>query len=252
VIKLAIMLLIGLGWVFAYAEEPIPITYSGTMDRVIFDGRWTFEQEWKQSSLDTYLYEDGNKMIILRSAHQGDFVYIFIDAVTDESLNNKLDYATICFDSENNKNTIPNYDDRCFTATLGSDTGMALQGDPNEGFKQIENHPDFIAIGGISDINDRYSGVPHAGYEFKIPTDIIGRNNVYGFYFLVYDDNTKKHYTYPDIPSSDAQISTPDTWGEIYSPDKSLPEFYIPFLIIVLGFSFVMFLSRSKLFLKPF
>lgn len=241
----------GLGVFFAYAEEPIPITYSGAMDRVVFDGKWTFEQEWKQSSLDTYLYEDGNRVIILRSAHQGDFVYIFIDAVTDESLDRNLDYATICFDSENNKNVMPDSDDHCFTSTFSSNTGITLQGAHDEGFEKTENHSELITIGGISDQNDRYSGVPHVGYEFRIPTDVIGRNNVYGFYFLVYDDHTKTYYTYPAGLSSDGQISSPDTWGEIYSPDKSLPEFYIPLLIIVLGFSFAMLLSRSKLSIKP-
>lgn len=251
-LRLAIISLIGLGVFFAYAEEPIPITYSGTMDRVIFDGKWTFEQEWKQSSLDTYLYEDGNRIVILRSAHQGDFVYIFIDAVTDESLDNNLDYAIICFDSENNKNIIPDSGDYCFTSMLDGNTGITLQGTNNDGFVKMENHSELITIGGTSDQNDRYSGVPHVGYEFKIPTDVIGRNSVYGFYFLVYDDHTKTYYTYPSGLSSDGQISSPDTWGEIYSPDKSLPEFYIPLLIIVLGFSFVIFLSRSKLFLKPF
>ena len=239
-----IIILLGLGVVSVYGEETIPITYSGTMDRVVFDGKWSFEQEWKQSSLNTYLYEDGNKMIILRSAHQADFVYVFIDVITDESLNNNLDYATICFDSENNKSVIPDYNDHCFTSVLGNDTGITLHGD--DGFKQIDNHPDFIAIGGISDQHDRYSSVPHISHEFRIPTDLIGRNNVYGFYFLVYDDHTKKYYTYPTDLALDGKISAPDTWGEIYSPDKSLPEFYVPFLVIVSGFAIVMFLNRSK------
>lgn len=244
-LKLAIIPLIGLGVFFAYAQEPIPITYSGTMDRVIFDGKWTFEQEWKQSSLDTYLYEDGNKMVVLRSAHQDDHVYIFIDVVTDESLDSKSDYATICFDSENNKSMNPDHDDRCFTATLAGDMGVALQGGSNSGFEQMENHPDFIAIGGISDKNDRYSAVPHTGYEFRIPTDVIGRNNVYGFYFLVYDDQAKKYYSYPtDLIYNDV-ISSPSVWGEIYSPDKSLPEFSLPLLILLPVFGLVIILSKN-------
>lgn len=246
VIKLAIIALMGLGIFFAYAEEPIPITYSGTMDRVIFDGKWTFEHEWKQSSLDTYMYEDGNKMIILRSAHQGNFVYIFINAVTDESLDNDLDYATICFDSENNKNAVTDYDDHCFTSVLGSDTGVTLQGGQDDGFVQISNHPDFVAIGGASDTNDRYSGVPHAGYEFRIPTDVIGRNSVYGFYFLVYDAHTQKHYSYPTDLVYEGQLSKPNTWGEIYSPDKSLPEFDLPLLVLLPVFGIVIILTKKK------
>jgi hypothetical protein len=243
---IAIMPLIGLGFLFAHAEEAIPITYSGTMDRVMFDGKWTFEYEWKQSSLNTYLYDDGSETIVLRSAHQDDFVYIFIDAVTDESLDNKLDYATICFDSENNKNIIPDSDDHCFTSILGNNTGVILRGDQNDGFTQIDNHPDFIAIGGTSDQNDRYSGVPHAGYEFRIPTEIIGRYNVYGFSFAVYDGNTKKFYTYPaDIITSDG-FSSPAGWGEIYSPDKSLPEFYLAPLVMILSVASVILITKIR------
>lgn len=243
-IKLVIILLAGLCVFFAYAEEPIPITYSETMDRVVFDGKWTFEQEWKQSSLDTYLYDNGNTMIILRSAHQSDFVYIFVDAVTDESLDINLDYAIVCFDSENNKNVVPASDDHCFMSTLGSNIGVMLQGDHVNSFKQIDNHPDLIAIGGTSDQNDRYSGVLHAGYEFRIPTDIIGRNSMYGFYFLVYDAHTKKYYTYPTDLSLDGHISTPDTWSEIYSPDKSLPEFHLSFFVLLISLSIIILISK--------
>lgn len=243
---IAIIPLIGLGFLFAYAEETIPITYSGTIDKVVFDGKWSFEQEWKQSSLDTYLYEDGNKMVILRSAHQSNFVYIFLDAVTDESLDDNLDYATICFDSENNKNIIPDSDDHCFTSTLGSSAGITLRGGQNDRFTQIDSHPDFIAIGGISDQNDRYSGMPHAGYEFRIPTEIIGRHSVYGFYFAVYDDNTKKFYTYPVGIITNDGFSSPTEWGDIYSPDKSLPEFYFAPLVMILSVTSVILITRIR------
>jgi hypothetical protein len=247
-LSLAIISLLGFTFFFANADESIPITFSGTIENVVFDGKWSFEYEWKQSSLNTYLYEDGNKMIILRSAHHGNYVYILIDSVNDESLDNNLDSATICFDSVNNKSIALDSDDYCFTSMLGSSTGITLHGGDGDSFKQIDNRSDFVAIGGISDQHDRYSSVPHVSYEFKIPIDLIGRSNVYGFYFLVYDDHTKKYYTYPTNLVFDGNVSTPNNWGEIYSPDKSLPEFYMPFLVIILGFVIMIFLNRSKIF----
>ena len=57
----------------ASASEPIMITVSPSMDKVIFDGKWTFYTEWKQSSLNTISYNDST-LIQLRSAHQGNFI----------------------------------------------------------------------------------------------------------------------------------------------------------------------------------
>ena len=247
-------MILGSGISSAYAYEPIPITYSGTKDHVQFDGKWTFQYEWKESSLNTYSYEDGNKQVILRSAHQGNFVYILLDAVTDESINDGLDKAVVCFDTKNNKSIATDSDDFCFLSVLGNKTGIVYQGDANSGtknsFKEIPNPNGFIGVGGTSDNNDRYSGVPHTSYELKIPTDVIGRNNIYGFYFAVYDDNAKKYYTYPTEITTNEMISSPSTWGEIYSPDKSLPEFYLPFLVTIPAFAFIIILSKTRRFLQ--
>lgn len=235
-----------------YAYDSIPITYSGTKTHVEFDGKWTYEYEWKESSLNNYSYENGNKMVILRSAHQGNFVYILLDAVSDETINLGADKAAICFDPTNDKNVVPDSSDFCFLSVLGNKTGITYQGNKNsttnDGFTKVQNPDGFIGIGGVSDKHDRYSGVSHAAYEFRIPTDTIGRTNVYGFYFAVYDDSTKKYYTYPSEIVTNKMITDPSTWGEIYSPDKSLPEFYLPFLVIVPAFTFIIILNKARQF----
>lgn len=248
---LVFVILSNLGLSSVYADESIPITYSGTREQVQFDGKWTFEYEWKESSLNQYSYEDG-KLVILRSAHQGNFVYILLDIVSDESIDLGLDKAIVCFDTKNDKNIIANSDDFCFMSILGQNTGIIYRGDSKlnseNGFTEISQHEEFIGIGGVSDENDRYSGIPHATYEFKIPTDMIGRTNIYGFYFAVYDHTAQKYYTYPTQISTDHIISNPSTWGEIYSPDKSLPEFDLPFLIMLPAFVLIIFLSKIRLF----
>ncbi len=234
----------------AFAYEAIPITYSGTRDHVQFDGKWTFEYEWKESSLNQYSYENGNELVILRSAHQGNFVYILLDVVSDESLDIGLDKTIVCFDTKNDKNIIADYDDFCFMAILGQNTGITYQGDhtlnSQNTYKEILNYDGFIGIGTSSDENDRYSGIPHATYEFKIPTDLIGRSSVYGFNFAVFDENTKKFYTYPDNITTNNGFSSPAGWGEIYSPDKSLPEFYLVPLVMVLAIIPVVLVTRIK------
>jgi hypothetical protein len=236
------------GMASAYAFEPIPITISNTMDKVIFDGKWTHEIEWKASSLNTYFYND--TQIILRSAHQENFVYIFLDPIYDNTLD-KLDYAIVCFDTSNNKSERADLDDYCFMTYLEGNDAFTYQGGSNsdEANSFVKTTTEgFIAKGAISDANDRYTPVPHPSYEFRIPTDLIGRQSVYGFYFLVYDESTNKTYTYPQNLDPENFVSSPDKWGEIYSPDKSLPEFGVPILSMILSITSVIVLRMKKVF----
>jgi len=235
------------GFIGASAFESIPITVSDTMDKIIFDGKWTHETEWKRSSLDTYRYDDDTQ-IILRSAHQGDFVYIFLDSITDHNLDKMNDYAIICFDTKNNKSAKADLDDYCFSTYLDDTISIAYQGgnaSDNTDFDKIQNYEGFIGKSAASDINDRYTPVPHPSYEFRIPTDLIGRENVYGFYFLVYDAHLKKTYTYPQNLEPKNFVSSPNQWGEIYSPDKSLPEFKLPMAALILSILVIVFFSRT-------
>lgn len=212
------------------------------MSEVQFDGKWSFDTEWKQSSLNNYYFDDGNTLVILRTAHQGEYVYVFIDMISDEVTDEGEDRATICFDIGNDKSLVPDGNDYCFDAVLGSGLGHTYQGDTTN-FKQIQNHPEYMGISISSDSSDRYSGVPHPGYEFRIPTDLIGRNSVYGFYFEVYDKNMNKLYMYPESDSS--LMQDPGSWGEIYSPDKSLPEFDLPVIMLLPMIGLVIIMTRK-------
>jgi hypothetical protein len=218
------------------------------MDKIIFDGKWTHELEWKASSLDTYYYNE--TQVILRSAHQGDYIYIFLDPITDYQLDKINDYAIICFDTKNNKSTKADLDDYCFMTHLDGKDSFTYQGghtsEATSFFDKIPNPEGFIGISTISDINDRYASIPHSSYEFRIPTSMIGRESVYGFYFLVYDAHSKKLYTYPQNLNPESFVSSPSQWGEIYSPDKSLPEFELPLFSLILSIFSVVFFSRIR------
>ena len=48
------------------------------MKDVTFDGKWTTTSEWKQSSHNYYTF-DQDKTVHLRTAHLGDYIYVFVD-----------------------------------------------------------------------------------------------------------------------------------------------------------------------------
>lgn len=235
----------------ALATNPIMITISSDMDKIIFDGRWTHETEWKRSSLDTLSYDDGT-IIQLRTAHQSNFIYVFVDAVTDTNLDKGMDKATVCLDGSNDKIETTNADDYCFVIILDEKESFVLQGgaplESDDHFKKIVNPTGFIGIGSVSDENDRYTKIPHASYEFRIPTDLVGRTDVYGFYLAVYDAYSNTIYSWPQniISYSTLQVSSPSVWGELVSPDKSLPEFEIPMLAILAAFSLSVYLTKFR------
>jgi len=235
----------------SYADEPILISISSGLENIIFDGKWSNNIEWKHSS-DNYLeYEDGTK-IHLRTAHQGNFIYVHINVVTDMIINKGVDSAIVCFDTKNDKTVMPSSDDYCFSTAIDRKNSFTYQGSSihaiNGHFKKIPNHKDFIAVGSASDKYDRYNKTPHASYEFKIPLELLGRSNNYGFYISVFDGNSQNHYSYPiDIKNQSlTSISSPSTWGDLVSPDNSLPEFNFSILLYFLIPLMVLFTIITK------
>lgn len=229
-------------------SDTIFITISGNMDKVIFDGKWTTPSEWKSSSWSELRYT--NSTIQLRVAHQDNFIYVFADPVDDNTLD-KADMTTLCIDSHNNKSIFPDDDDFCFVAKLGSYDGEVYQGKGlaglESGFTKISNPNGFIAIGSKSDENDRYSTTPHSSYEFRIPTELIGRSDHYGFFVSVFDDYNKIHYDWPsNVQRNTTDIPSPQMWGELVSPDKSLPEFDLPLLILLPSLILVFYLTKTR------
>ncbi len=109
------------------------------------------------------------------------------------------------------------------------------------------NHKDLIAVGGTSDENDRYTPVPHPTYEFRIPIELLERTNTYGIYLQVFDHSNATTYSWPSEIDSNDYIPSPAKWGIIYSPDKSLPEYDLPILVLLLGtFSIILFSWKNK------
>lgn len=239
-----IILIFGFSNTKIFAEEPLPITLSYDMEKVIFDGKWTSGIEWKRTSLESIKFDE-NFVAKLRFGHQEEFVYVMLDVVSDQTLDINSDRAMICFDSDNNKSLVFDKNDLCFSSNLGDEEPLTFQGNSSE-MVRISNPTGLLGVGGISDEVDIYSKEPHSVFEFRIPTEIIGRFEVYGFFISYYDFNSNRTYTWPNNISLEENRLVPSTkmWGEMISPDKSLPEFELPAILLITSFSSIILIMK--------
>ena len=207
----------------AFADDPIKITISHTMNDVIFDGEWSFKQEWKTSALDEFRF-NGNDLV-LRTAHQDDYMYVMIDVLGDVTYHHMADRAIVCFDGKETSN-MADESDWCYMASRGSKSGKTLNGGSpihrTSHFNIQNNHPDFIAIGGTSGENDRYMRIPHAAYEFKIPIEQIGFEDEYGFFMQVFDGGNVMTYPSEHSGKYPQKIPSPKQWGLMISPANEI------------------------------
>ena len=217
-------------------EKNILITQSKSMKEINFDGKWT-NQEWKQTSWNP-VKSDKDIVFHLRTAHQGNFIYVLIDVTADTNAEIGTDKATVCIDSKNNKSKFFDKDDYCFIVQLqernfidtlfSKQDNFVIQGDLQyKKFEELEKIKveEFVGIGTMSDKEDKYSTISHASYEFKIPIELIGRSDNYGFYVNVFDGSSSVVYSWPeDIKLENYDIPSPLLWGNLISPDKSLLE----------------------------
>ena len=249
-------------------DKNIFITKSNSMEEINFDGKWTFYHEWKQTSWNP-IKSDGNVVLHLRTAHQGNFIYVLIDNISDTTTNIGSDKAVVCIDSKNNKSKFFDNDDYCFIIQLeernfidvlfNKQDNFIIKGDSQskniEELKKIKVK-EFVGISTMSDKEDKYSAISHASYEFKIPIELIGRSDNYGFYVNVFDANSNVVYSWPEeIKLESFGISNPSLWGNLISPDKSLLEnsesesmdFIIPFVIVFVISAIILFVIFKKI-----
>ena len=94
---------------------------------------------------------------------------------------------------------------------------------------------------------------PHANYEFKIPIELFERSDNYGFFLSVYDASLDRFYSWPQNNTRENLSDIPPTsqWGDIVSPDKSLPEYPLPILVLSILILTILIL-QSKLKMRVF
>jgi len=210
----------------AYADEPIKTPYAD-MENIQIDGEWTYGSEWKPTSFDKFSY-DKEDAIVLRTAHQDKFFYVFIDYLSDFTNDHIADRAIVCFDGYDTS-SVADESDWCYAVSRGSGNGHTLQGGSpiyqTSHFNLVKNHPDFVAHGGTSGENDRYVATPHAAYEFRIPIEQIGFQDEYGFFVQVFDGNDIKTFPKEFSGKFPQKIPSPVKWGKIASPDHSISNY---------------------------
>lgn len=239
------LIMIFAGVNLAYADQTVT-TFRDDGNATIWDGKWSFVQEWKRTS-----YTDANG-VALRIGHDYNYLYVLLDAVQQTSFSKNTDYGTVCITSSVSLEDYPTKNDYCFQVSLGSKDVITLQRDSLLGatnhFMKIRNDPQLIGVGGISDINDRYSIDLHPSYEFKIPIDLIGRSDKYHFYMATYDATNKHMTTWPNNTNiiKFPNIPSPSQWGDLISPDKSIPEFPWPILSLIFSFIPVLIIRWKK------
>lgn len=227
---------------FAYGDQTVT-TLRDDGNATIWDGKWSFVQEWKRTS-----YTDVSGMA-LRIGHDYRYLYVLLDAVQQTSFTRNTDYGMICITSSSDIEKFSTSNDYCFLISLGTRNVITLQGGSPLGltshYVKVANHPQLIAVGGISDAGDRYSDTPHPSYEFRIPIELIGRSDKYHFYAATYDTANRHATSWPENIMVFPNIPSPSQWGDLISPDKSIPEFPWPALALILSISIVI-INRKK------
>ncbi len=240
---------------FAFAQPQIFTTLRGGTDSIVWDGKWSYLQEWKPMTENILTFTDGNELSV-KTGHDRQNLYVFLDFISEEQFKKKSDYGIVCVTANKTMESNLQKDDYCFLAALGSYNPLTFQGGGDlaatNHLVKIQNDPNLIAVGGISDEHDRYGGPPHTSYEFKIPIKAIGSSDVYNFYAAAYDAKTNKVYSWPQNVTSNEfpAIPSPAQWGELISPDKTLPEFPWPIFMMILAFSLTIFVTRRQFFAK--
>jgi hypothetical protein len=237
----------------AFAQSQIFTTFRDDGNQTIWDGKWSYLEEWKHTTDTTLVYGDGNSLSI-RIGHDFHFLYILLDFVNQHVFNKNSDYGLVCIVANQTLESHPQADDYCFLSPLGSYNSLTFQGGSNLAetgyFVKVPNDPNLIAVGGISDINDRYSPTPHTSYEFRIPINAVGRSDTYGFYVSVYDSHNGMSYSWPQnvTRSSFPIVPSPSEWGQLISPDKTLPEFPYPAITLLASMLTIISLARRLVF----
>lgn len=232
-----------------FAQPQIFTTLRGGVNSIVWDGKWTFLQEWKPTSEDILQFNDGNELSV-KTGHDRENLYVFLDFVNEHQLKKFSDYGLVCMAANKTIESSPQKDDYCFLVALGSHNPLTFQGGGylalTNDFIKIGNDPGLIAVGGVSDEHDRYSSKPHASYEFKIPIKVVGRSDVYGFYTATFDAQTGKTYSWPQNVTSNSfpSVPPPAKWGELISPDKTLPEFPYPLIMMLLATIAIIYMSK--------
>ncbi|MGH9910017.1 MAG: hypothetical protein ACRD32_05205 [Nitrososphaerales archaeon] len=150
------------------------------------DGVWSTSTEWTDAS-ETKIVENG-MTAYLRAKHDERFVYVLIDFVSDQSLDESGDWAVLCFDTKNGDGKAPLNDDYCFYIATRTNriTSGIMQGN-GKGWTGIQ---DAKLVGQFAKMSYSHFSMydntnMHVSSEFKIPLRSYGLEEKMGFYIYL-------------------------------------------------------------------
>jgi hypothetical protein len=228
-LSFAVLLLIPLkaGVSFGINDEMLVVPKSEKPAEI--NGNWSTKTEWTDASEIKVQNEELTAYI--RAKHDGVFVYLLVDFLSDYGLDVSGDFAIICFDTNNNRGNVPQSDDYCFyrITRTGDATDGILQGN-GSGWTVLQESDiwdpydeKFDAAVSYSHLNDPYDSINnHVIYEFRIPIDLYSLNETMSFYVYTNDAYTGKFFEWPTNAGGKQYrlvvkdvLPAPDKWADL-------------------------------------
>ena len=227
--SLAVLLLIPLtlGNSFGVSNEMLEVPKS--VNPVEINGNWSTKTEWTDASEIKVQNEELTAYI--RAKHDGTYVYLLVDFLSDHGLDVSGDFAIICFDTNNDRGNTPQSDDYCFyrVTRTGDATDGILQGN-GIGWTVLQEadtwdpyDEKFDAAVSYSHLNDPYDSLNnHVIYEFRIPIDFYSLKETMSFYVYTNDAYTAKFFEWPTDAGGKQYklivkdvLPSPDKWADL-------------------------------------
>jgi len=200
------------------------ITCNELLNEVTIDGRWTYKDEWGDSSRHSLFFTKGGEGD-LRVKEDDNFLYALIDYFADLK-RQKGDFAGMIIDQRNDFGDEPQTDDFMLICQWSSDlehTAGALKwrgGEPRGlNWRDVIQLPSGVEISSSDDAsNDPVAKEPHMIYEFKIPRNLVGYPSI-GFVVFTGDGEMgRATSTWPPARLERNLFDDPSQWGELIFP----------------------------------
>jgi hypothetical protein len=206
------------------AQQDYTIICNETDTAIVFDGKWTSDEEWKDSTSvsmrfnptaqDAGLVNNGTVHCLIK--HDGENLYALIDAVssTDPSANltaGGWDFYGACIDYDNEKSEYPMKDDIIISITWWLQNGsywiMNGLGSPTQtGWDMANARKEPVYLKHTISPSP-FSDKPHVVCEFVFPLE--GMSDEIGFGVIAINFPGKTINTWPE----NFVDGSPKTWG---------------------------------------
>ncbi len=207
------------------AQQDYTIVCNETDTAIVFDGKWTTDEEWKDSTSlsmgfnptaqDAGLVNNGTVHCLIK--HDGEQLYILIDAITSTNASGiwdkGWDFYGACIDYNNEKSEYPMKDDVIISITWWLQNGsywiMNGLGSSNQtGWDMANARKEPVYLKHTISPSP-FSDKPHIVCEFSIPLEDM--SDEIGFGVIAINFPKKTINTWPE----NFVDGSPKTWGTV-------------------------------------